>query len=256
MSGGGPDTRRTMNRQYLRFKWSHDLLVHRLAVKLYNSTMRFVPFSIKYGIGKKLRAGSLPYLLIEDGSIVVQVGAPSDSLLAGRSRGMYFCLFAGPRGKVVIIEPDSPSVGVFKSVVVRQKIDNTVFCPTAAWSREEILQIYINDSHPASSFSEGSKDYDADRLKSFRLVEVPANTLDNLLKEQGISKVDLVSITTNGAEKEILNGMKGLIASGLPYISLAVTGEGYVSMMADLGYELLGHDDRGFTFKREDGDHA
>lgn len=218
--------------------------------------MRLVPFRIKYGIGRRLRAGSFPYLLVDDGSIVVQVGAPSDTLLAGRSRGMYFCLFAGPRGKVVIIEPDASSVRAFESMAERQEIQNAVFCSTAAWSREEYLQIYINDSHPASSFSKGCKEYDADRLESFRLVEVRANTIDCLLNEQGITKVDLVSVTTNGAEKEILSGMKGLIASGLPYISLAITGEGYIGMMGDLGYELLAYDDRGFTFGRIERDHA
>lgn len=241
-----------MNRQYLRFKWSHDLVVHRLVVKLYNSIMHFIPFRIKYGIGRKLREHSYPYSLIEDGSIVVQVGAPSDTLLAGRSRGMYFCLFAGPRGKVVIIEPDNKSVEIFESVAERQNIHNIVFCPNPLWSRKENLQIYINESHPASSFSKGSKDYNTDRLKSFRLIELPANTMDNLLQELGITKVDLVSITTNGAEKEILSGMKELIASGLPYISLAFTGDGYIDMMADLDYKLLAHDDRGFTFQRKD----
>lgn len=238
-------------KEYLRFKWSHDLALHRLAVRIYNRVMQVVPFTVKYGLGQKLRRKSPPYCFIAPGSVVVQVGAPQDTLRAGRSRGMYFSFFAGAEGKVVIIEPDRESVQTFTKVAKKQGIHNLVFCPTAVWSEKKMLKVYINDAHPASNFTEGTKSYDAERLKAFRTVEIPTDTMDNILAEQGIDRADLVSITTNGAEQEILKGMQRLVATGLPYISLARTGENYVEMMAGFGYELLTHDDRGFTFRQK-----
>lgn len=239
------------DKEYLRFKWSHDLAIHRLAVRGYNSVMRFVPFELKYGLGKKLREQSPPYHLVRDGSIVVQVGAPLDTLLAGRSRAMYFSLFAGTRGKVIIVEPDPDSLQEFNAVANRQGIRNVILCSTAVWSEKKQLKVFINDAHPASNFTEDTKVYEPERLKEFRVVEIAADTIDNILAQRSIEKIDLISITTNGAEREILKGMKQTMAAGLPYICLARTGEHYVEMMAGFGYKLYTHDDRGFTFKQE-----
>ena len=239
-----------MNGPSLRFKWSHDLAIHRQIVKIFNRTMRYVPFEVKYGIGRRLRSGSYPYCLIDPGAVVVQVGAPSDTLLAGRSRGMYFSLFAGTAGKVIIVEPDAKSVQIFEALANKYAIENLTFCSAAAWSETKSLKIFINEEHPASSFTEGSKAYDGQRMAAYHAVELPADTLDNILRSLGIGTVDIVSITTNGAETEILSGMKNLMAAGLPYICLAVTGENYEAMMADYGYQLYAYDDRGFTFKQ------
>jgi FkbM family methyltransferase len=236
--------------EYFRFRWSHEAELHRLVAKVVYFLMRFVPFAVKYGAGKRRRANRLPYSLVKNGSVVVQVGAPQDTLHAARSRGMYFSLFAGPSGRVIIIEPDHKSVEAFRLVLSQQRIENVVLVPVGAWSQQKTLKVYVDDAHPASSFSEGSKQYSDQRMKDFRVVNVPANTVDNILAENGIGHVDLISITTNGAEREILDGLQRTIAGGLPYISLARTGENYDKMMEALGYKLYAHDDRGYTFVR------
>lgn len=238
--------------EYFRFKWSHEHTVHRLAVRLYNTLMRFVPLQIKYAAGKRLRKHSYPYLLVQDGSVVVQIGAPRDTLHAGRSRGMYFSLFAGKRGKVLMIEPDHASLTEYRTVARALNGDNLILCPKAVWSEKKKLRVYVNDFHPASSFTEGTKDYNADIMRGYRVIELEADTLDNILAEQNIEKVDLVSITTNGAEKEIIKGMQAIISKGLPFICLAKTGPDYQEMMDNIGYKLFSYDDRGFTFVNKD----
>lgn len=241
---------RMMNKVYLRHRWSHEVQLHRVAVAIYNALMRHVPFSAKYGLGMLFRRKKIPYSLVRKGSVVVQIGAPKDTLLSGRSRGMFFSILTGKKGRVVIIEPDSQSVSEFKSFAGRKNINNISFCTFGAWSKKTSLNIYINDKHPASNFTEGCKAYDEKRLKDFRVVRIPVDTVDSLLEGVGIGKVDLVSITTNGAERSILAGMKGTISSGLPYISLACTGKEYELMMEEFGYELMGYDDRGYTFMK------
>jgi len=239
-----------MSTPYLRHRWSHDAWLHRAAVKIFNTFMRRIPFDLKYGIGRQLRKGKLPYSLIREGSVVVQVGAPLDTLKAGRSRAMYFSLLAGSSGKVVIVEPDQKSVECLETLAERRGIRNMALCPLAAWSEKAVLKVFISDSHPASSFTEGTKNYSASRMQDFHPVEIPADTIDSRLKEREIDKVDLISITTNGAEEQILTGAGKIIQGGLPYVSLARTGDNYDRMMAALGYTLLGYDDRGFTFAR------
>ena len=78
------------------------------------------------------------------------------------------------------------------------------------------------------------------------------NTLDNIVQSAGLDHIDLVSITTNWAEEEILEGMEKIIERRVEYICLAYgkDGEFYSSKMNALGYEVLSHDDRGVTYRR------
>jgi FkbM family methyltransferase len=164
---------------------------------------------------------------------------------------MFFSLLLRGSGKVIVVEPDCESIREFRLIGKRQGIQNVILCPVAAWSTRGTGRLFVNDSHPASSFTEGTKEYDAKRLKALRLVEMPADSIDNILNEIGTNTPDLISITTNGAETQILQGMRKTIASGLPYISLAATGPNYTNLMKGLGYSFLTDDDRCYTFEQE-----
>jgi FkbM family methyltransferase len=150
----------------------------------------------------------------------------------------------------VYVEPDVDSLNEYRSTLEQRGLRNAIFYPVAAWSEKTALTVYISDSHPASSFTEGTKEYQGDRLRQFRPVAIEADTLDNILADVGLTVIDLVSITTNGAEQEILKGMKRIMEAGLPFISLARTADDHIEVMGRLGYDLYSHDDRGFTFER------
>jgi FkbM family methyltransferase len=249
-----------MAQEHLKFKWSHHSRFHIVAVRLYNALMRLVPMSIKYGIGQRMRAKSYPYVLVNDSKVVVQVGAPQDTLLSGRSRGMYFALFSNPQNQVVIIEPDQNSVETLRKVLQQQGLTHVKVCHTGVWSEKKLLRLYINDAHPASNFVEGSKTdqgqermYEAERMAEYRKVEIPVDTLDNILASVGVKKADLISITTNGAETEILKGMSNLMNAGLRYIALARTTDIILAEVEKYGYKFLAHDDRGYTFEKTNG---
>ncbi|MBD3305652.1 FkbM family methyltransferase [candidate division KSB3 bacterium] len=237
-------------RPYFRFTWSHFSPIHRTAVRMYNAFMRCIPFSIKYGLGKQLRSQKPPYCLITPGTVVVQIGAPRDTLMAGRSRGMYFSVFAGHTGTAMIIEPDPANIAYFEAVIREQGIQNVILCQIGAWSEQNILKLYINDRHPATNLTEVSakRVYTEKQLRRFRIVDIPVNTIDNILAEHHIAKVDLISITTNGSEEEILEGMGNLMAAGLPYIALAGINQRHRDLMKKKGYRFYAYDDRGMTF--------
>lgn len=238
------------NKESIRFLWSHESAIHRGLVRLFNSGMRFIPFWIKYEIGRFLRRNRAPYFLIRPGMVLVQIGAPQDTLLSGRSRAMYFCLLAGSTGKVVVIEPDEASVKTFKQIVGERSIKCPIVANCAAWSSRKNLKILVNPAHPASNFISGTKSYDEARLSEYKQIDVPADTVDNILRENQIDKLDLISITTNGSEREILRGTVETIARGVELISLARTGN-YLDLMYKIGYELYAHDDRGYTFRQK-----
>lgn len=165
---------------------------------------------------------------------------------------MYLSFLAGNVGKAILIGPDIESLREYEIAAEKLGRRNILSCPVALWSERRKITVYINRSHPASSFSEGTKNYDSRVMKSYQTVELDADTLDNILADRKIEGVHLVSITTNGAEKEILAGMRRTIAQGLPFICLAKTGEHYVELMESLGYKLMAYDDRGYTFQQVD----
>lgn len=219
----------------------------------YNMVFGLVPFSLKYGVGQMLRRRRPPYSLIGLGSIVVQVGAPRDILQAGRSRAVHFCLRTGPMGRVIIVEPDPENTKVLEQVLQRRGLFQASVHTCAAWSETAVLRLRVNSRHPASNFTEGCADLDPKDVEPFEIQEVAADSLDNILAKEGIDRVDLVSITTNGAEIQILEGFRSaLTRQAVDYVALARTGERreFESFLSRWGFSFLTHDDRGYTFQR------
>ncbi len=226
---------------------------------VFNKVMKRMPYRIKYGIATRLRETKYPYKVIRNGDVVVQVGAPKDILLAGRSRAVNFMRLVGD-GKTVVVEPDETNCEALKSFAEKNGIsDKLVLCQKGAWSSQGKLRFLSNPDHPATNILEvihDDKGRSADDSE-YSGFEVPVDTLDNILEAAKLPRPKLISITANGAEPEILKGLSHTLSSNVPYISLAVTGKGYEEIMSELDYDLVAYDDRGFTFKRrgEAADH-
>ncbi|MGH7670857.1 MAG: FkbM family methyltransferase, partial [Gemmatimonadaceae bacterium] len=245
-----PNIRRYKGR-YLRFLWSHESGFHRHVVRIANSLLSLVPMRINYAVGAWLRRNRPPYALLRAGDVAVQVGAPHDTLRSGRSRAFYFGLFVGPAGRVVAVEPDAISAAALRHASAAHGHNNITVVERAAWSGDTTLRVFIDDRHPASNFTAGSKAYDDRRMATYRPVDLAATTLDQMARELNLATpVALVSITTNGADREILAGMTELIARGVSYIAIADTGVVHDSDLAAVGYRLLSFDDRGRTYER------
>ena len=216
--------------------------------------LKLVPDNLLYAAGLKQRSSKFPYKLINDGDIVVQIGAPRDLLSVGRSRSVYFMKCVGS-GKVVVFEPDPDSAAALKKFAAKNGLeDQLLLIEKGAWSKDETLVFLSSPHHPASNLIKGAEEITDEEMKrrGYEEIHVPVTTLDKIFQDHGLPGPRLVSITANGSESEILKGMKDSIADGLPYISLAITGEKYPEMMSELGYDLVANDDRGFTFELAD----
>ena len=220
-------------------------------VKRANAVLARVPLTPKYTVGSRLRRNKPPYSLVRPGDVVVQVGAPSDTLHSGRSRGMHLAL-RSRGGRAIIVEPDPASAKEFEAAAARLGLDHVSVVNSGAWHEPSTLELLVDRSHPATNFVAGTVDYDPERMADFDRVSVPVNTLDSIVRDVlgSTGPVRLLSVTTNNSEREILQGIGGLIESGLEYLCLARTGEGYDDLAAELGFERIAFDDRGFTYAR------
>lgn len=216
--------------------------------------LRALPEKLLYSRGLEARRRRRPYSLIRPGDVVFQIGAPADLLAVGRSRSAYFMQLVSGNGKLVVMEPDSGNCAKMQAFAERNGYsDHVIVVNKGAWSEEKTLRFYESKDHPASAVLVELSQATPEEMKrrGYREIPVPVTTVDSVLAAYGLKTPRLVSITTNGAELEILNGMKGMLAQDAEiYISLAVTGDRYREKMDQLGFEYVCDDDRGFTFRR------
>jgi FkbM family methyltransferase len=218
----------------------------------YNALLSRLPYGLKYPLGGILRRGRAPYCFLEKGDVAVQVGAPRDILHAGRSRAIHFARLVGT-GTVVVVEPDAENCAALRQFVQEVGLERQiVLFECGAWHTSTTLTMLSSDTHPAANVIVGVQEMSeaTQHERGYRKIEVPVRSLDDMLAETGVSRPKLVSITTNGSELQIVEGMRRTINAGCCYISLASTGDGYIDRMRQHGYEYVARDDRGYCFRQ------
>ena len=191
-----------------------------------------LPDAVKWpGIGLLLQF-RLPYRLLNPGDTVVQIGAPWDLLRAGRSRGIHLARRVGVSGKAIIIEPDKDNVAALRRFVAKHKMDNVIIVPLGAWSHKARLRFLVDHANPAANLVEEVADSSRTDLARFEVTEIDVDSVENILRVNGLSTPRLVSITTNGSENEILKGM-GAMAGEVTYIA-TIGNEQQIPMLREL----------------------
>lgn len=231
----------------LRYRWDHHHPIHRAGVRTFNVVAARLPLAPKYRLTTMIKRRRIPYSLIESAATVVQIGAPLDTLRAGRARAMTFAMLTRDGGRCIVIEPDPISAEELRRTFERRGYDHALVINAGAWHERTTLEMLIDDEHPATnvvaSLADGS-----DRSR-YRSVEVDAAPLDDLLAEAGVGLVDLLSITTNGAERSIAAGATHTLARAA-FVSLARTEESFDDVMDGAGLSFRAFDDRGMTYGR------
>lgn len=151
--------------------------------------------------------------LLKNGMTVIDVGA-----LIG-----YYTLLAAKRvgncGKVLAFEP-SPTA--FSLLLKNIKINN--------WNNVRAFKYAVSDKN-------GKKTFDLSRLsfahtKSFDTIVVNTVSIDSFLHSLSIEDVDLVKIDVEGAELEVLRGMKRILSQG----KVKIICEVHPGRLSSLGY--------------------
>ena len=190
----------------------------------------------------------LPYKVVQPGDTVIQIGAPWDILRSGRSRFIHFSRRVGPTGRVVVIEPDPTNVQHLREYLAGRDIRNVTVVPKGAWSHATRLRFLVDPNNPASNLVEDVLDSKRTDLGRFQSSEIEVDTVDRIASELGLGQVRMVSITSNGSENRILEGMRDMQRRAE---FIATIGEyGQFPLLADYGYVPFGGDDRGYTFRK------
>lgn len=133
---------------------------------------------------------------------------PGDSILdIGSNIGFYAKIlssFTGEKGKVYCFEPDSTNFKYLKKNT--QGIKNIVLFNKAVSDKADILKVYKSKLLNVDHRTYPVNNYDT-------VEEIDSVSIDDLLKNGTIDKVNVIKIDIQGYELTAFNGMKNLLSS-------------------------------------------
>ena len=135
----------------------------------------------------------------------------------GANIGRYTITLAkkiGLGGRILAFEPCSSSYSTLLNSIHLNNLNNVTTLPLALWNKEGCHHIYTKTNAGSNSLIEDEDAIGKEQVKTM--------TLDRLLSMLYLARVDLIKIDVEGAEKEVLEGMKNTLLLFKPRLIIEV----------------------------------
>jgi FkbM family methyltransferase len=148
----------------------------------------------------------------------------------------------GESGLVVAVEPEPKNVALLVKNVknARAGINNVLIVEKGIRDRKKKAKLYLSNLGTGLHSLKGTG----------RFIEIDVDTLDNIVSELGLKKVDFIKIDVEGNEVEVLRGARKLLS--LPNINLAIETHGsfddVIFELRKIGAEIQRKTIRGTTY--------
>ena len=123
---------------------------------------------------------------------------------AGAHMGVFTVKAAkevGDEGRVVAVEPDNDNVRFLRRNIELNELHNVIVVHKGLYSQKKLVKFYSSKDNRAHSL-------DPDLADSHKATEIEVDTLDNILQDLGIARVDFIKMNIEGAEIEALKGTR------------------------------------------------
>jgi FkbM family methyltransferase len=143
---------------------------------------------------------------------------PGDIVLdAGANVGVFTrkALWAGA-AKVVAIEPGPENLQCLRRTFASEIAEGrVVLYPKGIWDKDDVLKLSVDPTNSArDSFVRG--------IDNAQFIEVPLTTVDKMVEELQLPKVDFIKMDIEGAEQKAVIGAKNTIARFRPRMALSI----------------------------------
>ena len=114
----------------------------------------------------------------------------------------------GPNGRVVAVEADPGNFEMLNNNIRLNQLTNVISLNYAPYSKEKKVKLFLPSQESGFTIYNTIMTNRA-RAEKDKFIQVNANTLDNLLEQNGISHegVNWIKIDVEGAEYEVLKGV-------------------------------------------------
>jgi FkbM family methyltransferase len=146
---------------------------------------------------------------LKPGMTVIDVGA---------NVGVYTFSAAqrvGPRGRVLAVEPFSGCLRCLEETCRINELDWVQICAGAASDRIGTARLHLYTSSELNEIVSGDVEEPV-QLGSFE--EVPCFTLDSLVEQENVNRVDYLKIDAEGHEMSVLRGSEKILSEFFPII--------------------------------------
>jgi FkbM family methyltransferase len=172
-----------------------------------------------WSVGIKPETKGIAYLLAEQAWFARMnpegVVQPGQTVIDCGANIGTFTDFALERGasQVIAIEPEPRNVECLRRTFAAEiSAGRVVIVPKAVWKQTETLTFLLGQNHATGSVvrqdGEGGK------------ISVQADTLDNIVRDLGLSRVDYIKMDIEGAERQALLGAQGILKRDKPILRL------------------------------------
>jgi len=166
---------------------------------------------------------TLPFNLAEEATHIYGTGDrfvhKGDIVLdCGANVGTFarFALDAGA-GKIIAIEPAPDNLECLRRNFKKEIEDGRlVIYPKGVWDKEDFLEFLVDPENQAAD------SFVIHRQGAKAIAKVPLTTIDNLVTELKLERVDFIKMDIEGAEVKALYGAKATLAKFHPRMSLSV----------------------------------
>ena len=166
------------------------------------------------------------WLKPERGQVLVDVGAHLGKYTLQAAR------IVGNRGLVVSLEPHPENFKGLSNGITMNSFKNVVALEVAAWHEDCQLHLFVGDvaGHHSAKINRG-----------IGRIHVRARTIDGIVEELKVERVDWVKVDVEGAELEVLEGLRHTLAKYAPKVIVEVFDENMkavLKLMEDCRYAV------------------
>jgi FkbM family methyltransferase len=187
------------------------------------------------GVWQSISAG------LSSGAVFLDVGAHIGyDTLKGSVR-------VGESGKVISFEPNPGTLKQLRENIIASRADNVIVEPIACTDAEQFLTLYDSTSEGNSGASSLSlANADEARRGILPSYTVKGRPIDNVVRELGLNRLDVMKVDVEGAEYLVLRGARKtllrfhpkLVMEVEPFqlVNMKTSVEDLVSLLKELGY--------------------
>jgi FkbM family methyltransferase len=165
---------------------------------------------------------------IKKGQVIVDIGANIGIFAVKAAKKV------GESGKIIAIEPEKRNLEFLKKNVEANNLNNVIIIPEGVWSKRTAKKLFLRGMG-GHSFFRRSESYD----------DMNLDTLDNILKDLDIEKINFIKMDIEGAEIEALKGANttlkkktSLAISGYHKINGIPTYKAIISLLKKKGFSV------------------